>query len=339
MRSKFFYFVILIFLIISPQAFSSDRCQNSFASKIINPIRTILNLFSKQSKTSITEKRIATPEENHLLSQSVETLELPERIKNALKNNGIYYVGELANAKVMALILIEGISSKSINKIKSVLAKVNLSLEMDIEWQSPTPKKEELDRLLAHHIRDFNLITQTERALEHADILFIGDLILHTEANVLDIPGIGKKGLSDINTLLSSMNLQLGMANKFHWPAGRWRKLIEAQNYNKELPPILVRRVLNSKEEEILKMFFGIGGKKAHTLKEIEKSLNMSERNVQEVQHHAMRKLYQFAQALHLESIKPLNIKDIVNLSWNKEQIELLIETQRSLPPVFPESI
>ena len=60
-------------------------------------------------------------------------------------------------------------------------------------------------------ISELELSVRSSNCLEAADISTIGDLISRTESQMLKYKNFGKKSLTEINTILSSMGLSLGM--------------------------------------------------------------------------------------------------------------------------------
>jgi DNA-directed RNA polymerase subunit alpha len=69
--------------------------------------------------------------------------------------------------------------------------------------------KEALDDALKTRIESIDLSQRTTNALVNANIRTIGGLIRKKEKDILDIEGLGNKGLEEIKTLLSSLGLDL----------------------------------------------------------------------------------------------------------------------------------
>ncbi|MEI6042331.1 MAG: DNA-directed RNA polymerase subunit alpha [bacterium] len=69
--------------------------------------------------------------------------------------------------------------------------------------------KEALDDALKTRIESIDLSQRTTNALVNANIRTIGGLIRKKEKDILDIEGLGNKGLEEIKTLLQSLDLSL----------------------------------------------------------------------------------------------------------------------------------
>lgn len=69
--------------------------------------------------------------------------------------------------------------------------------------------KEALDDALKTRIESIDLSQRTTNALVNANIRTIGGLIRKKEKDILDIEGLGNKGLEEIKSLLSSLGLDL----------------------------------------------------------------------------------------------------------------------------------
>lgn len=77
-----------------------------------------------------------------LLLRPVDDLELTVRSANCLKAEDIYYIGDLVQKSEGELLKTPNLGKKSLNEIKSILSKNNLSLGMTVEnW--PTQDEEE----------------------------------------------------------------------------------------------------------------------------------------------------------------------------------------------------
>jgi len=65
--------------------------------------------------------------------------------------------------------------------------------------------------MLHKPITELELSVRSSNCLEAANIKTIGELVSHSESNMLKYKNFGKKSLTEINTILSSMALSLGM--------------------------------------------------------------------------------------------------------------------------------
>lgn len=83
----------------------------------------------------------------------------------------------------------------------------------DPEIQEPTDKKDDLDfnPILLKKVDELELSVRSANCLKNDNIIFIGDLIQKTEAEMLRTPNFGRKSLNEIKEVLGDMDLHLGM--------------------------------------------------------------------------------------------------------------------------------
>jgi len=80
---------------------------------------------------------------------------------------------------------------------------------------SPMPADEgdtnQLNRYLLKKVDELELSVRSANCLKNDNIIYIGDLVRKTEAEMLRTPNFGRKSLNEIKEVLSSMGLRLGM--------------------------------------------------------------------------------------------------------------------------------
>ncbi|MDZ7894280.1 MAG: DNA-directed RNA polymerase subunit alpha [Sphingobium sp.] len=80
---------------------------------------------------------------------------------------------------------------------------------------SPTTADEsdvnQLNRYLLKKVDELELSVRSANCLKNDNIIYIGDLVQKTEAEMLRTPNFGRKSLNEIKEVLSSMGLRLGM--------------------------------------------------------------------------------------------------------------------------------
>ena len=69
----------------------------------------------------------------------------------------------------------------------------------------------QLNRYLLKKVDELELSVRSANCLKNDNILYIGDLVQKTEAEMLRTPNFGRKSLNEIKEVLSSMGLRLGM--------------------------------------------------------------------------------------------------------------------------------
>ena len=119
-------------------------------------------------------------------------------------------------------LILEIWTNKSINPKDALLYAANiLSKHLDVfvnygklpeeEEIGETEEDQELYEKLRQPISELELSVRSANCLEEARIKSIGDLVQKTEMEMLKYRNFGKKSLAEINSILGSMGLSLGM--------------------------------------------------------------------------------------------------------------------------------
>lgn len=97
-------------------------------------------------------------------------------------------------------------------------------LQVFINFQEPEAGrveegKEELpfNRNLLRKVEELELSVRSANCLKNDNIVYIGDLVQKTEADMLRTPNFGRKSLNEIKEVLTAMDLHLGMKVE-NWP-------------------------------------------------------------------------------------------------------------------------
>ena len=80
--------------------------------------------------------------------------------------------------------------------------------------QAAEPQEDDanqLNRYLLKKVDELELSVRSANCLKNDNIIYIGDLVQKTEAEMLRTPNFGRKSLNEIKEVLSSMGLRLGM--------------------------------------------------------------------------------------------------------------------------------
>ena len=72
-------------------------------------------------------------------------------------------------------------------------------------------EKGELDDIFMKSVDDLELTVRSANCLKAERVYYIGDLVQHTEMELLKTPNLGKKSLDEIKNVLAEHNLNLGM--------------------------------------------------------------------------------------------------------------------------------
>jgi DNA-directed RNA polymerase subunit alpha len=75
----------------------------------------------------------------------------------------------------------------------------------------PEGDTNQINRFLLKKVDELELSVRSANCLKNDNIIYIGDLVQKTEAEMLRTPNFGRKSLNEIKEVLSSMGLRLGM--------------------------------------------------------------------------------------------------------------------------------
>ncbi|MGB1982995.1 MAG: DNA-directed RNA polymerase subunit alpha [Candidatus Puniceispirillaceae bacterium] len=94
--------------------------------------------------------------------------------------------------------------------------------EADAEKVDPFP----FNRNLLRKVDELELSVRSANCLKNDNIVYIGDLVLKTESEMLRTPNFGRKSLNEIKEVLKVMNLELGMDIEA-WPPENIEELVK----------------------------------------------------------------------------------------------------------------
>lgn len=93
-----------------------------------------------------------------------------------------------------------------------------------INFEEPEPEEEEefenvlpFNRNLLRKVEELELSVRSANCLKNDNVVYIGDLVQKTEAEMLRTPNFGRKSLNEIKEVLAQMGLSLG-ADIAEWP-------------------------------------------------------------------------------------------------------------------------
>ncbi len=89
--------------------------------------------------------------------------------------------------------------------------------EPEAETRDSGPMEPEFNRHLLRKVDELELSVRSANCLKNDNIVYIGDLIQKTEAEMLRTPNFGRKSLNEIKEVLAQMGLHLGMEVP-NWP-------------------------------------------------------------------------------------------------------------------------
>jgi DNA-directed RNA polymerase subunit alpha len=107
-----------------------------------------------------------------------------------------------------------------------------ISFDVDVQEESSIKEsKPPFDLAILKKIDEIDMTVRSQNCLKNANIVYIGDLVVKTEAEMLKTPNFGRKSLNEIREILSLLGLKFGMKIP-EWPPENLEDL--AQKYKTE---------------------------------------------------------------------------------------------------------
>jgi hypothetical protein len=150
-----------------------------------------------------------------LFFMKVEQLELSVRSSNCLRNDGIVYLGELVIKTEEEMLRVPNYGRKSLNEIKEELARMNLQFGMEVPGWPQADQNDIPNRLpdaIFKRVDELELSVRSWNCLRNDGIIYVGELVQKSEAEMLRTPNFGRKSLNEIKEMLAQLGLHLGMS-------------------------------------------------------------------------------------------------------------------------------
>jgi DNA-directed RNA polymerase subunit alpha len=104
-----------------------------------------------------------------------------------------------------------------------------ISFDVEIQEESNIKdSKPPFDLAILKKLDGIDMTVRSQNCLKNANIVYVGDLVVKTEAEMLKTPNFGRKSLNEIREVLSSLGLKFGMKIP-EWPPENLEDL--AQKY------------------------------------------------------------------------------------------------------------
>jgi len=153
---------------------------------------------------------------NQILRTPITDFELSVRARNCLNKMNIVTLGDLVRLTEQELLSYKNFGETSLNEIKEILGSKNLRLGMkheeavaSIETNVRPRATGENAELLNRPIADLELSIRARRTVENLGCLTLGDVIQHSEEEMLSMPNFGVTSLQELKRKLVEHGLKL----------------------------------------------------------------------------------------------------------------------------------
>lgn len=154
---------------------------------------------------------------NALLDVPVTDFELSVRARTCLKKMNIRTLGDLLRTTEAELMAYKNFGESSLVEIKQMLASKGLRLGLGVEDAHRAARRKLIDQLrgsgneavLAKPVSDLNLSVRARKALQLLNIQSLGDLVAHTEAELMGVKNFGATSLQEVKDKLTELGLSL----------------------------------------------------------------------------------------------------------------------------------
>ncbi len=156
---------------------------------------------------------------NRLLDTPIVEFELSVRARNCLKKMRIQTLGDLLRQSEAELLAYKNFGETSLNEIKALLTNRGLRLgqrpeEIDLTVLPPPPAPKVTvpagsEAVLGKPVSELELSVRARRCLQRLNISTLGDLIQHSESDLLASRNFGVTSLNEIKARLTEFGLGL----------------------------------------------------------------------------------------------------------------------------------
>ncbi len=154
---------------------------------------------------------------NQILRIPITDFELTVRARNCLNKMDIMTLGDLVKKSENELLSYKNFGETSLAEIKEILGSKGLRLGMAREEavasiarnQTFSPQELDTSEPTNRSINDLKLSIRARRAVENMGCMTLGEIIAHTEEELLAMPNFGVTSLIELRDKLSDYNLKL----------------------------------------------------------------------------------------------------------------------------------
>jgi len=133
--------------------------------------------------------------------------------RNVLINIGILYEDMGRDQEAAACYDVASRSAPTDRRLRRYLEDARSGMDMYYD-EDMERKEDRLNQILRIPITDFELSVRARNCLNKMNILTLGDLVHHTEQDLLSYKNFGETSLAEIKEILTSKGLRLGMGRE-----------------------------------------------------------------------------------------------------------------------------
>lgn len=198
----------------------AERCLRQVLDTDPNHPRA--RLYMKDVVASRDEGTVEDTESDHLkrrqeLEIQVTDFDLSVRTRTALKRMNIRTLGDLLRTTEAELMSYKNFGDSSLEEIKKMLAAKGMALGQGVDDGHRSGRRTALDRfrgtsqeaMLNKPVTDLALSVRARRALQLLNIQSLGDLVSHTEAELMGVKNFGATSLTEVKERLTEIGMTL----------------------------------------------------------------------------------------------------------------------------------
>ncbi|MGD1915861.1 MAG: DNA-directed RNA polymerase subunit alpha C-terminal domain-containing protein [Phycisphaerales bacterium] len=198
----------------------AERCLRQVLDTDANHPRA--RLYMKDVIASRDEGTVDDAESDHLkrrqeMEMQVTDFDLSVRTRTALKRMNIRTLGDLLRTTEAELMSYKNFGESSLDEIKKMLAGKSMALGQGVDDGHRSGRRTALDRfrgtsqeaMLNKPVTDLALSVRARRALQLLNIQTLGDLVSHTEAELMGVKNFGATSLTEVKERLSDIGMSL----------------------------------------------------------------------------------------------------------------------------------
>ena len=186
----------------------------------IDPGHERAQLFLKDAESSLTmrvdeEKTRRLRVHDEAMSLSLADFELSARGRSVLDKLNVRTLGDLTRVTEEQLLQFKNFGETSLEEIKDLLARNDLQLAGStppvrmLDLYEAEESEEEDDELPAMSVSELGLSTRSRKCMDRLQIQTVGELIHHTEDDLLSAPNFGRTSVAEVKSKLAELGLSL----------------------------------------------------------------------------------------------------------------------------------